>query len=103
MLCSTAAGTFFRRMYYIYTMSYRSGQLKLDRRLGGRVDLQGKREELSTQKGKGKAAAADEVSGSFPPYYQAARTHARTETEIDFPVGLTPQPSIVYLNHAQKF
>ena len=27
---------------------------------------------------------------SFPPYYQAARTHDRTETEIDFPVGLTP-------------
>ena len=32
---------------------------------------------------------------SFPPYYQAARTHDRTETEIDFPVGLTPQPSIM--------
>ena len=47
------------------------------------------------QKGKGKAAArAEDVLSSFPPYYQAARTHDRTETEIDFPVGLTPQPSI---------
>ena len=60
------------------------------------MDLQGKREELSTQKGKGKAAAAaaaDDVLSSFPPYYQAARTHDRTETDIDFPVGLTPQPA----------
>ena len=24
-----------------------------------------------------------------------ARTHARTKTEIDFPVGLTPQPPIL--------
>ena len=36
----------------------------------------------------------EDVLSSFPPYYQAARTHDRTETEIDFPVGLTPQPSI---------
>ena len=36
----------------------------------------------------------DHALSSFPPYYQAARTHDRTETEIDFPVGLTPQPSI---------
>ena len=54
------------------------------------MDLQGKREELSMQKGKGKTAA-DQVSSSFPPYYQAARAHARTEIEIDFPVGLTPK------------
>ena len=27
---------------------------------------------------------------------RTARTHARTETEIDFPVGLTPQPSITH-------
>ncbi len=38
---------------------------------------------------------AHDVLSSFPPYYQAARTHDRTETEIDFPVGLTPQPSIL--------
>ena len=59
------------------------------------MDLQGKRKSSQGQKGKGKAAGlADEVLSSFPPYYQAARTHDRTETEIDFPVGLTPQPSI---------
>ena len=69
---------------------YREGQLKLDRRFGGCGDLQWKREELSRQKGKGKAASADHVSSSFTPYYHAAHTHARTETEIDFPVGLTP-------------
>ena len=44
-------------------------------------------------KGKGESGG-NHVSSSFPPYYQAARTHDRTETEIDFPVGLTPQPSI---------
>ena len=59
------------------------------------MDLQGEREELSTQKGKGKAAA-DQVSSSFPPYYQAARTRERTKTEIDFPVGLTPPPNLRY-------
>ena len=40
---------------------------------------------------------ADEVLSSFPPYYQAARTHDRTETEIDFPVGLTPPTSDIYI------
>ena len=60
------------------------------------MDLQGKREDLSGPKGKRESDRADEdVLSSFPPYYQAARTHDRTETEIDFPVGLTPpQPSI---------
>ena len=58
------------------------------------MDLQGKREELSRPKGKRESGPGHEVLSSFPPYYQAARTHDRTETEIDFPVGLTPQPSI---------
>ena len=34
------------------------------------------------------------VLSPFRLYIQSARTHARTETEIDFPVGLTPQPPI---------
>ena len=38
------------------------------------------------EKGKGTRHDLSE----FPPYNQSARTHARTETEIDFPVGLTP-------------
>ena len=54
------------------------------------MDLQGKREELSRRKGKRESGGADDILSSFPPYYQAARTHDRTETEIDFPVGLTP-------------
>ena len=55
------------------------------------MDLQGKREELSRQKGKRESDRAEnDVLSSFPPYYQAARTHDRTETEIDFLVGLTP-------------
>ena len=58
------------------------------------MDLQGKREELSRPKGKRESDRADDVLSPFPPYYQAARTHDRTETEIDFPVGLTPQTSI---------
>ena len=38
------------------------------------------------EKGEGK----DQDLSEFPLYNQSARTHARTETEIDFPVGLTP-------------
>ena len=61
------------------------------------MDLQGKREDPSRPKGKRESGRADDdVLSSFPPYYQAARTHDRTETEIDFPVGLTPQPSIMH-------
>ena len=45
------------------------------------------------EKGKGN----DQDLSEFPPYNQSARTHARTETEIDFPVGLTP-PYLRYLN-----
>ena len=55
--------------------------------MGGRVDLQGKREDPSRPKGKRESGRADHVSSSFPPYYQAARTHDRTETETNFPVG----------------
>ena len=40
------------------------------------------------EKGKGKGGRLR--NAEFPPYIQSARTHARTETEIDFPVGLTP-------------
>ena len=58
--------------------------------MGGRVDLQGKREDPSRPKGKRESGGERDVLSSFPPYYQAARTHDRTETEIDFPVGLTP-------------
>ena len=58
------------------------------------MDLQRKREELSRPKGKREIGGGHDVLRSFPPCYQAARTHDRTETEIDFPVGLTPQPSI---------
>jgi len=43
------------------------------------------------EKGKG----SDQDLSEFPPYKQSARTHARTETEIDFPVGLTP-PNLQY-------
>ena len=43
------------------------------------------------EKGKGR----DHDLSEFPPYNQSARTHARTETEIDFPVGLTP-PNLRY-------
>ncbi len=50
-------------------------------------DRWGKRE-----KGKGTRQDLSE----FPPYNQSARTHARTETEIDFPVGLTP-PNLRYI------
>ena len=32
---------------------------------------------------------------AFPVGKQTARTHARTETEIDFPVGLTPPTSVL--------
>ena len=61
---------------------------------GGGWISKGKGKTPLGEKGKGKAAArADDVLSSFPPYYQAARTHDRTETEIDFPVGLTSQPS----------
>ena len=62
--------------------------------MGGWIS-KGKGKSSLGEKGKGKAAGADDVLSSFPPYYQAARTHDRTETEIDFPVGLTTQPSIV--------
>ena len=63
----------------------------------------GKRERPLGEKGKGKRGTAggkwekrENGKGTrhdlseFPPYNQSARTHARTETEIDFPVGLTP-------------
>ena len=62
---------------------------------GGGWISKGKGKTSHGEKGKGKAAADHDVLSSFPPYYQAARTHDRTETEIDFPVGLTPQPSIL--------
>ena len=58
----------------------------------------GKGKSSRGQKGKGKAAGrGHDVLSSFPPYYQAARTHDRTETEINFPVGLTPNLSILYV------
>ncbi len=46
----------------------------------------GGRKRGKSEKGKGTHHDLSE----FPPYNQSARTHARTETEIDFPVGLTP-------------
>ena len=54
----------------------------------------GKREkgtpgEAKREKGK----AARENFTAFPLGKRTARTHARTETEIDFPVGLTPPTS----------
>ena len=57
----------------------------------------GKGEELSRPNGEGESDRGDQALSSFPPYYQAARTHDRNETEIDFPVGLTPQPSLLYI------
>ena len=42
---------------------------------------------------RGKGTGEGETKSGFPPYIQTARTHARTETEIDFPVGLTPPTS----------
>ena len=57
-------------------------------------------------KGKGKGDRSR--NAEFPPYIQSARTHARTETEIDFPVGLTP-PNLrfqyipIYRNHIWIF
>jgi hypothetical protein len=55
---------------------------------------------LGSHKGKGKTSRHTRKKGKsprsplrpVPTLHPAARTHARTETEIDFPVGLTPQP-----------
>ena len=44
---------------------------------------------------RGKGKGSDHDLSEFPPYNQSARTHARTETEIDFPVGRTPPTSNV--------
>ena len=69
------------------------------------LDSRGKRERPLGGKGKGKGTAGGKREkrekgkggrhdlSEFPPYNQSARTHARTETKIDFPVGLPPPTS----------
>ena len=51
------------------------------------------------EKGKG----SDQDLSEFPPDNQSACTHARTETEIELPVGLTsPQPPIKTINYTES-